>query len=399
MAWTVDELVQRGHNFAIVDEVDSILIDEARTPLIISGPADAPAKWYSEFAKLVRRAQEGRGLRGRREEAHRRHPRPGIEKVEDWLGIENLYESVNTPLVGYLNNAIKAKELFQRDKDYVVQTARCSSSTSTPAACSPVAATTRACTRPSRPRRGWRSRREPDPGHDHPAELLPHVRQALGHDRHGHDRGRRVQLDLQARRGADPDQPADDPQGPGRPHLPHRGAKFAPSSTTSQERHEKGQPVLVGTASVEKSEYLSSAAEEAAGSRTRCSTPSTTSGGGDRRRGRPQGRGHRGHQHGRPRHRHHARRQRRVPRRPALRARGLWTRWRPRRSTRRPGTTLPKARSRSRPSTRRSPSSAGCTCSAPSATSPAASTTSCAVVPAARATRASPGSTSRSRTT
>nr|WP_156700942.1 preprotein translocase subunit SecA [Streptomyces sp. Z38] len=132
MAWSKDELVQRGHNFAIVDEVDSILIDEARTPLIISGPADQATKWYGDFAKLVKRLKRGEAgqpLKGIEEtgdydvdEKKRTVAihEAGVAKVEDWLGIDNLYESVNTPLVGYLNNAIKAKELFKKDKDYVI---------------------------------------------------------------------------------------------------------------------------------------------------------------------------------------------------------------------------------------------------------------------------------------
>ncbi|MEU1056309.1 preprotein translocase subunit SecA [Streptomyces sp. NPDC005876] len=132
MAWAKEELVQRGHNFAIVDEVDSILVDEARTPLIISGPADQATKWYGDFAKLVKRlkrGEPGNPLKGQEEtgdydvdEKKRTVAihESGVAKVEDWLGIDNLYESVNTPLVGYLNNAIKAKELFKKDKDYVV---------------------------------------------------------------------------------------------------------------------------------------------------------------------------------------------------------------------------------------------------------------------------------------
>ncbi|MFE5603967.1 preprotein translocase subunit SecA [Streptomyces coelicoflavus] len=132
MAWSKDELVQRGHNFAIVDEVDSILVDEARTPLIISGPADQATKWYGDFAKLVTRLKKGEAgntLKGIEETGDYEVDEkkrtvaihePGVSKVEDWLGIDNLYESVNTPLVGYLNNAIKAKELFKKDKDYVV---------------------------------------------------------------------------------------------------------------------------------------------------------------------------------------------------------------------------------------------------------------------------------------
>ncbi|HEX5540733.1 MAG TPA: preprotein translocase subunit SecA [Micromonospora sp.] len=124
MAWSKDELVQRGHNFAIVDEVDSILIDEARTPLIISGPAEHSARWYVEFAKVVGRMEPGKDGEGDYEVDHSKRTvavtERGVGKVEDRLGIENLYESVNTPLVGYLNNAIKAKELYKRDKDYII---------------------------------------------------------------------------------------------------------------------------------------------------------------------------------------------------------------------------------------------------------------------------------------
>ena len=120
MAWNTEEMVQRGHNFAIVDEVDSILIDEARTPLIISGPSDSPTKWYGEFAKIVRRLTVDVDYEVDEKKRTIGILEAGIEKVEDLLGIENLYESVNTPLIGFLNNAVKAKELFKRDKDYVV---------------------------------------------------------------------------------------------------------------------------------------------------------------------------------------------------------------------------------------------------------------------------------------
>ncbi|QZN84723.1 preprotein translocase subunit SecA [Cellulomonas sp. C5510] len=121
MAWSTDELVQRGHHFAIVDEVDSILIDEARTPLIISGPASGDAnRWYAEFAKVVRRLQPERDYEVDEKKRTIGVLEPGIERVEDYLGIDNLYESLNTPLIGFLNNAIKAKELFKRDKDYIV---------------------------------------------------------------------------------------------------------------------------------------------------------------------------------------------------------------------------------------------------------------------------------------
>jgi preprotein translocase subunit SecA len=121
MAWSKDELVQRGHAFAIVDEVDSILIDEARTPLIISGPASGDVnRWYVEFAQLTRRLERDTDYEVDEKKRTVGVLEPGIEKVEDYLGIDNLYESANTPLIGFLNNAVKAKELFKRDKDYVV---------------------------------------------------------------------------------------------------------------------------------------------------------------------------------------------------------------------------------------------------------------------------------------
>jgi preprotein translocase subunit SecA len=124
MGWSAQDLVQRGHNFAIVDEVDSILIDEARTPLIISGPAEQSARWYQEFAQVVERMVRGTDGEGDYEVDESKRTiavsEGGVAKVEDRLGIDNLYESVNTPLVGYLNNAIKAKELYKRDKDYIV---------------------------------------------------------------------------------------------------------------------------------------------------------------------------------------------------------------------------------------------------------------------------------------
>ncbi len=122
MAQRPEDKVQRGHNYVIVDEVDSILIDEARTPLIISGPASGDLNhWYVEFARIARmlvpevdyEVDEKKRTVGILE--------PGIEKVEDQLGVENLYEAANTPLIGFLNNSIKAKELYARDRDYIVK--------------------------------------------------------------------------------------------------------------------------------------------------------------------------------------------------------------------------------------------------------------------------------------
>lgn len=121
MAHSTADMVQRGHNFAIVDEVDSILIDEARTPLIISGPADGASNWYAEFARLAPLMEKDVhyevDIKKRTIGVHEK----GVEFVEDQLGIENLYEAANSPLVSYLNNSLKAKELFERDKAYIVR--------------------------------------------------------------------------------------------------------------------------------------------------------------------------------------------------------------------------------------------------------------------------------------
>jgi len=121
MALQKSDLVQRGHFFAIVDEVDSILIDEARTPLIISGPASGEAnRWFGEFARIADRLKLDEDYEVDIKKRTVGVLEPGIEKVEDYLGIGNLYESANTPLISFLNNALKAKALFKRDKDYVV---------------------------------------------------------------------------------------------------------------------------------------------------------------------------------------------------------------------------------------------------------------------------------------
>ncbi|MGH3922860.1 MAG: preprotein translocase subunit SecA, partial [Pseudonocardiaceae bacterium] len=116
-----DKVQQQGHHYAIVDEVDSILVDEARTPLIISGPADQATEWYTVFARRVvprltkdvhYEIDEGKRTVAVTEE--------GVTRVEDLLGVGNLYESVNTPLIHHLQNAIRAQELYRRDQEYMV---------------------------------------------------------------------------------------------------------------------------------------------------------------------------------------------------------------------------------------------------------------------------------------
>ncbi len=120
MAMSIAECVQRGYEYAIVDEVDSILIDEARTPLIISGMVADSAKWYITFARIAPRLNRDEDYEVDESKLQVAITESGVAKVEDILGIENLYEHVNTPLVHHLQNSLRAKELYKRDVAYVV---------------------------------------------------------------------------------------------------------------------------------------------------------------------------------------------------------------------------------------------------------------------------------------
>ena len=320
MSWSIEERVQRGHNYAIVDEVDSILIDEARTPLIISGPADAATKWYSEFARLVPRLRRGdpdKGVDGDYEVDEKKRTvgilESGVTRVEDWLGIDNLYESVNTPLVGYLNNALKAKELFKLDKDYVVMDGEVLI----------VDEHTGRILAGRRYNEGMHQAIEAKEGVEIKQEnqtlatitLQNYFRlyeKLSGMTGTAMTEAARVRPDLQDRRRADPDEPADAARRRGRPRLPTEDSKFAAVVDDIAERHEHGQPVLVGTTSVEKSENLSEPAAQARRPARGPQREVPRAGGRDRGAGRAQGSRHRGHEHGRTRHRHHARRQPRV---------------------------------------------------------------------------------------
>ena len=120
MAMNRAQMVQRGHVFAIVDEVDSILIDEARTPLIISGPADEAARLYYQFASIARTLTKDVDYEVDEEKKLVVPTEAGIEKVEKALGVENLYDAVSVNYVHQMTQALRAKELHHRDKDYLV---------------------------------------------------------------------------------------------------------------------------------------------------------------------------------------------------------------------------------------------------------------------------------------
>ncbi len=121
MVWDLEEMVQRGHYYAIVDEADSVLIDEARTPLIISGPAEESARWYRIFAQLAQRLRRGEDYEVDEVKRTVSVTEQGVARVEQYLGIDNLYDVLNTPLVQHLLNALRAKELYKRDVDYIVK--------------------------------------------------------------------------------------------------------------------------------------------------------------------------------------------------------------------------------------------------------------------------------------
>jgi preprotein translocase subunit SecA len=121
MVTELAHLVHRGYSYAIVDEVDSILVDEARTPLIISGAATEATKWYVQFARISPRLQRDQHYEVDEKKRTIAITEEGVARVEDILGIENLYDHVNVDMVHHLEVALKAKELYKRDVEYVVQ--------------------------------------------------------------------------------------------------------------------------------------------------------------------------------------------------------------------------------------------------------------------------------------
>nr|WP_275889430.1 preprotein translocase subunit SecA [Nakamurella flavida] len=258
MAWSKNDLVQRGHAFAIVDEVDSILIDEARTPLIISGPSDQSSKWYSEFARLVPRLKletdyevdESKRTVGVTED--------GVAKVERALGIDNLYESVNTPLVGFLNNALKAKELYKKDRDYIVVSGEVLI----------VDEFTGRVLHGRRYNEGMHQAIEAKEGVEIKAENQTLATITLQNyfrlyeklcGMTGTAQTEAAELSSIYKLGVVPIPTNRDPQRSDESDVIYKSedAKFDAVVADIAQRHEKGQPVLVGTASVEKSELLS----------------------------------------------------------------------------------------------------------------------------------------------
>ena len=401
MAGSIEECVQRSHNFAIVDEVDSILIDEARTPLIISGPTQDDVQWYAEFAKIARKLEKDVDYEVDEKKRTISVLEPGITKVEDHLGIDNLYDSVNTPLISFMHNSIKAKELFRNDKEYVVMEGE-------------VLIVDEHTGRMLAGRRyndGLHQAIEAKEGVEVREEYQTLATITLQNffrlyeklsGMTGTAMTEASEFDKIYNLGVVPI-PTNKPMARvDQADLVYRTeeAKYDAVVDDIAERHEKGQPVLVGTVSVEKSEHLSTKlrkrgiphsvlnakvhADEAkivamAGHKGAVTVATNMAGRGTdimlggsvefladqelRKQGlEPAGE-------------------------TAEQYDAAWP------------TMVERIKEQVAHRARRGPrGSAASTSSAPSATSRAASTTSCVVVPAVRATRASPGSTSRSRT-
>ncbi|MDO5053364.1 MAG: preprotein translocase subunit SecA, partial [Pseudoclavibacter sp.] len=259
MAWRKEDTVQRGHFYAIIDEVDSILIDEARTPLIISGPAQGDVnRWYVEFAAIAKRLKAGRDYEVDEKKRTIGVLEPGIDRVEDALGIDNLYESANTPLISFLNNAIKAKALFKRDKEYVVQNGEVSI----------VDEHTGRILKGRRYSEGLHQAIEAKEGVAIKAENQTMATVTLQNYFLLYDKiaGMTGTAETEAaefmstyKLGVVPIRTNKPMQRKDQPDLVYKNekVKFDQVVEDIAERHDAGQPVLVGTTSVEKSEYLS----------------------------------------------------------------------------------------------------------------------------------------------
>ena len=418
MAKDLGEKVQRGHAFAIVDEVDNILIDEARTPLIISGAPEQAADLYVKFARLAPqmtpgKTPEGMDPRSKKQfmadfdyEIDEKHKtvaitEQGVAKAERFLGIDHLYRAENGHLVNHLIQSLRAQSLYKRDVDYAVIDGEVKI----------IDEFTGRILDGRRWSEGLHQAIEAKEGvavqeENQTLATITYQNYFRLYDKLAGMTGTalteatefmkiyelpvvQIPTNMEMVREDRNDQVYKTKEG-----------KWSAVIKEIAARHENGQPVLVGTISVEVSELLSErlhqARDQAHGAERQARARRAR--GRDRRRGRPARRGDDRHQHGRPRRGHQARRQPRAPRAPAARP-GR------RRSDGRPGVRASACRRscrRSSASWRRTASRwwrrAGCSSAAPSATSPGASTTSCAGAPGARATRASRASSCPPRT-
>src|SRR5262245_3048916 len=341
MKYRLEDMVQRGHIYAIVDEVDSILVDEARTPLIISGPLDDRSEFYNTIDTYIPKLEKG-DYEVDEKQRTVTMTEAGMEKMEqmlradDLLKGDHLYEVENVSTVHHVNQALRAHKLFHRDKDYIEERRggdhrRVHRPHDAGAAlfgrAAPGAGGQGAPADPAG---------EPDAGLDHLPELLPHVREAGRHDRHGDDGGRRVHRYLQSRGDRGADQHADGAPRRRRRGLPHGGGEI-PLDPDADRGLQAARPAGAGGHHLDREVGATGGDAAQAGlGAARLLRPERVRRALQRRRGRLQGQGvrdpqcplpregglyhragrgagrhHDCHQHGRPRHRHSARWQRR----------------------------------------------------------------------------------------
>jgi hypothetical protein len=194
MKFDAESLVQKDLHYAIVDEVDSILIDEARTPLIISGPAEKSTHLYYQVNNIIPRLKDEVDYTKDEKARSVALTEEGVAHAEKLLKTENLYDPGNIELLHHVNQALKAHTLFKRDVDYIVKEGRGHhrGRVHRPPHARPALQRRPAPGAGGQGKRPHR-KRKPDPGHHHLPELLPHVRQAGRHDRYGRHRGGRIQ--------------------------------------------------------------------------------------------------------------------------------------------------------------------------------------------------------------
>ena len=422
MKYRLEDMVQRGHIFAIVDEVDSILIDEARTPLIISGPLDDRSDLYNTIDTYIPKLDKA-DYEVDEKQRTVVLTEAGMEKMEQMLRDANLlkgdslYDVENVSTVHHVNQALRAHKLFQRDKDYIVRNGE-------------VVIIDEFTGRMMPGRRYSDGLHQALEAKEH-QPIQPENQTLASITFQNYFRLYEKLAGMTGTALTEADEFADIynldvVEVP--TNMPmiriddddevYRTAseKYRAILTLIDDCKQRGQPVLVGTTSIEKSEQLAEMLRKAGLEAARIHRPPGVrralfrrrgrrqgqglrhpqrplprAGGGDHRAGRRAGRGDDRHQHGRPRHRHPARRQPRHARAPGAQGRHR----RPARAT----CASPKSRCRSPSSRRRRSPPAACSCSAPSGTRAAASTTSCAAVPAVRATPAIRNSSCRSKTT
>ena len=403
MKFELAQMVQRGHVFAVVDEVDSILIDEARTPLIISGPSEGETDIYYKVDRIIPKLVRGEEVKDKYgnktttgdflldEKAHTSSlTEEGVTKCERLLGVENLYDPTNIDLLHACQQALRAHTLYKRDVDYVVKDGQVIIVDEFTGRLMPGRRWSDGLHQAVEAKEGVKIEKENQTLATITLQNYFRMYDKLSGmtgtaDTEAAEFDKIYKLDVVVI-PTNRDMVRKDEHD-----LVYRTEreKFEAVVEEIAEKSEKGQPVLVGTISIEKSEHLSTLLKKKKVPARRPEREVPRAGGDDRRAGGPGGRRHDRDEHGGPRHGHPPRGQPRVPRAPegARRTRS---------STRSSSSSSRRRRPRR---TSRSSSSAASTSSAPSATSRAASTTSSAAAPAARATRARPASTSRSRTT